>query len=322
MDEASSKYVDYIATEKLLTEKLQQVHHAPALVDDLQNLQFDDFSALSTLPSDLQEQQNGLEQDIRFTSAVRSGYPENDQVRCRVYPARQPLAAVLLIHGLFEDNLIIYKYYISQLVENGLQVFILFLPFHYSRKPKESVFSGELYWSGDLNRSALAYKQAVYDAYHLLKYIKNTVAKPILLNGFSMGGGVAWTLSSLVEVEALFVVNPVCNFSDLVWNRRLFSTIKSDLEQNGYILDKVTRQFAHFDPINCLPKANSIENVAVGYGIFDQISSTDNYQMLIDKWQVRRVLPYNAGHLNILRVPRLAQDAKDLILSRKHDELL
>lgn len=305
MEEASSKYVDFIATEKLISEKLQHVHHAPSgrAVND----RFDDFADLPRIPADVKQRLIDKDVEITFLSVVDSGYPENDLVRCRVFRAKESRGAVLFIHGLFEENLLIYKFFISQLNALGLDAFVLLLPFHYQRKPQASVFSGEFFWSGDIDRSALAYKQAVYDAWQLYNYLKDALGLPVLLNGFSMGGGVTLTLSTLAEIEALFVINPVCNFPDLVWNRRLFSTIKADLVRAGVTLDEVTRRLGHFDPINSSSKKT---DAAVAYGLYDQISNEENYKMLIRAWKPH-VLRLSAGHLNILRVPRLAQEVSD-----------
>ena len=305
MEEAGSKYVDYIAVEKLISEKLQHAHHAPSgrQVND----RFDDFAAVPPFPADLRERTHGGEGEQTFISAVDSGYKENDLVRSRIFRAQRSRGAVLFLHGLFEENLLIYKFYFSQLNALGLDVHVMLLPFHYERKPQTSAFSGEFFWSGDIDRSALAYKQAVYDAWRLYNHIKKTADRPVLLNGFSMGGGVALTLATLAELDALFVINPVCNFPDLIWNRRLFSTIKADLERAGISLETIVRRLAHFDPINGSPQQ---ANTAVAFGLYDQVSAQQNYDLLINAWHPH-VLPMHAGHLNILRVPRLAQEASD-----------
>lgn len=311
MNEASSKYVDQLSVEKLLNEKLRGVSHAPVGWGSATD-PFADFQTLPPCPSQVVatnvRTRRGIDVEWEFDSAVRSPYDENNRVRCRVRKAPRSRASVVLVHGLFEDNLEIYDFLLSALGERGCDVYSLILPYHYHRKPVESVFSGEYFWSADLVRSAAAFKQAVYDLRQLTGYVASTSPLPLGVAGFSMGAGVALALAARLPLDGVFALNPVCNMSDLVWDSALFSTVRRDLEAAGLGLADAQTAYAPFEPLAARSPATPSARIAIGRSKWDQINDPRNYERLIRAWNIERVYDYHAGHLNVLRVPRLAGD--------------
>jgi pimeloyl-ACP methyl ester carboxylesterase len=324
LNEASSKYVDQIATQKLIAEKLSQVHHAPHASLSSDALGFHDLGGLPWKAEDVAESRSGRVIECTFSSPVKTRYAENDVVYCESHTVQGARGEVVFVHGLYEDNLRIYDLLFAMLNEQGLDVHLLILPYHYERKPKESAFSGEYYWSADLERSVLAYKQAVYDLLQLCRYRRAQSKRPIWVVGFSMGGGVALTLSSLVALDGVFAVNPVCNFPDLVWHRPLFCTVKEDLQAGGVRLQDIVDCYSGYDPLSIGTIETPLDCVVLARGLYDQINDPANYDLLAEKWRLRHVMTYKAGHLNILRVPKLAGDIAAFCLGdscQAHDEL-
>jgi len=308
VNEASSKYVDQIATQKLINDKLKRVHHAPDPAGYAYDTSFDDFKALASQPESVVETRRGHTVEISFPSAVQSGYAENDLVRCRCMQSARPIGDIIFVHGLYEDNVQIYNFLISMLNEQGMNVYALTLPFHYERQPSTSLFSGEFFWSGDIHRSALAFKQSVYDLYQLYHYVRSRSQGEVWITGFSMGGGIALCLTSLVAIDGIFAINPVCNIAELVWNSALFATVKEDLEASGLTLADIQARYSAFEPLNVAHIETARDKVIVAKGLYDQINDPKNYDLLVSKWRIQHVMCYKAGHLNILRVPKLAID--------------
>jgi pimeloyl-ACP methyl ester carboxylesterase len=314
MNEASSKYVDQIATEKLINEKLLRVHHAPDGIHDQVDTSFNDFIDIPLLTDKAEDYFRVVEsvsdkgKEISFPSFVQTQYHENNLVKCQRYGAEKPIGDLVFIHGLYEDNLEIYAYFFSLLNEQGLNVTLIQLPFHYRRRPSSSLFSGEFFWSANIGRSALAYKQAVYDAYQLYRYVKANSSKPVCIVGFSMGGGIGLTLASLYPLDGLFAINPVCNISKLTWNSSLFSPIRDDLESNGIGFDELKSKYQIYEPLAAQSIQTNPERVVLATSLYDQINDTENYGLLASKWNIPTIYRYKAGHLNIVRVPRLAMD--------------
>ncbi len=306
MNAASSRCVDQIATQKLIAEKLSRVHHAPR--GALRGAA--DPDDLAHLPA-AGEQEAAWEPGAAayaLPSPVQTPYAENNLIRCRHYPAADALGEVVFVHGLYEDNLQIYNALIAMLHEHGLGVHLLILPYHYERRPAQSAFSGEYFWSADVERSALAYRQAVYDLLQVYRYVRRGAGRPVWIVGFSMGGGVALTLSALAALDGVFAVNPVCNLQDLVWHRPLCATVKADLEAHGVRLEEIQARYRAYDPLERGPGATPVSRIVLAKGLYDGINDPANYDLLIARWGLQQVIDYKAGHLNILRVPKLAAD--------------
>ncbi len=311
MNEASSKYVDQIAVEKLLTEKLNKVHHYPlnnALqtdydLDSLDKINYHNINI--KLSNDYEDKKI-----YRFSSVITTGYKENDEVKIFQFPAKSEklLGNLIFVHGLYEDNLSIYNIFISLLNKSGINVYLFILPFHYNRKPKESLFSGEYFWSGNIDRSILAFTQSLFDISIFYRSLKHEYNLITLLAGFSMGGGISLSLASYLKLDGLFVINPVSNITSLIWNSKLFSSIKKDFETVGLDFNNVKSKFKKFEPLDINDIETPEEKVSIGYSLYDQVNDIENYQLLINRWNMKNIHKYKAGHLNILRVPKIAND--------------
>jgi esterase/lipase len=316
LDEASSKYVDQIATQRLINDKLTQVHHSldhsMASVDS----SFSDFNNLALKPAHVIETQKEKYIEISFRSAIQTRYEENNLVKGRCFCAEESVGDIVFVHGLYEDNMDIYKFFISMLNEHGMNVHLMMLPYHYERTPMESVFSGEYFWSADVYRSTLAFKQAVYDLAQFYTHVKTKAGRPVWIVGFSMGGGIGLSLVSLIPIDGIFVINPVCNITELMWHSALFSTIKNDLEANGLTFEYIQNMYSLYEPLNIKDIQISKDKVVMAKGLYDQINDPRNYDLFNQKWGLKNELSYKAGHLNILRVPKLAADITNFYFER------
>lgn len=311
MNEVSSKFVDDIATQKLIDEKLSRVRHFPVQQEDSDwcNGSFVDFEQLSRNSFEITEQEEDDSRTICFRSPVETPYEETNKVICKCFPAKgEAKGGILLVHGLFEDNLSIYNITISVLRKSGLDVHFLVLPYHYERKPEESLFSGELFWSADLHRNMFAFKQAVYDLHQAYNFVKRQFNYPVMLTGFSMGAGVVLGLCALSsDPTGVFLINPICSLSELVWERPLCSTIRKELEENGLDLQIIKQEYSIWESIFFRSQIPG-DRFVLAKGIYDQINDARDYDTLSERLGIREVLAYKAGHLNILRVPRLSAD--------------
>ena len=75
MDEASSKYVDQIATQRLINDKLKLVHHSPDHSMASIDTSFRDFKDISLQPDDVIETQNEKYTEISFQSSIDTRLP-------------------------------------------------------------------------------------------------------------------------------------------------------------------------------------------------------------------------------------------------------
>ncbi len=277
MDEASSRFVDRIAVERLLTEKLARVSHRPALRDDL---------TPAALPR-----------------------PAADRVQLVSYPAERPRATVLFAHGLYESQRDLYNFLFSGLRRHGYSVELYTLPYHYERKPAASLFSGEYFFSADLVRTRLAFLQAADELRGCLRTLRRDRGHPVYLAGFSMGGAIALlAAAALPALEGACVVNPPANFPALIWSSPLCSTIRADLERAGADQGDVATWLRDIDPLHVRADGVDRGRVLMVQALYDLVTAQAQYDELASAWRLEHRAVYPAGHLNTLRVPRLADD--------------
>jgi alpha-beta hydrolase superfamily lysophospholipase len=277
MDEASSRFVDRIAVEKLVTEKLARVTHRPEL-------------------------------PLAPPVAPATAAPP-EAMRLVAYPALRPRGTILFVHGLFEEQRDIYRFLFSGLQRRGYTVELYCLPYHYERKPDESLFSGEFFFSANLARTRDAFLQAVDEVGACLAHLRGTRSHPVFLAGFSMGAAITLRLAaSLDSFEGACVINPPADFPALIWRSPLCATIRADLEKAGAGRIDVAAAFFGVDPLHARADAVDIRRVLMVQALYDLVTDQDQYEALAQAWRLRHRARYPAGHLNTLRVPRLADD--------------
>ena len=304
--------MDRFVIEKLVSEKLQRVSHQCLLPAHHAENAFERFQQIDRYPSDIKQ----IAKD-RFTiaSAIQTPFEENNVFPLAYHPAADEQNILIFAHGLFEDNPMIYDYLFKQLNAMGTSIYFYTLPFHYERKPNQSLFDGEFFWSVDLIRTIQSIEQAVYDLYQVHNWLESENPRmPISLVGFSMGGGLILMLMALCpSIRCAYIINPICTFSENLWSSPLNTTIKNDLLRHNVSLDVVEKIFMKYNPQNLPNKSRINHKIGLSYGIYDQISDSKLYAELARQWQFQTVIALKAGHLNTLRVPRLAQDIHTFI---------
>lgn len=242
-------------------------------------------------------------------------YTENDTIYLYYHPAENPACNILLLHGLYDDNMINYTFLIKLLNELKFNVFFMELPYHFNRKPEDSAFSGEYFVSADLLRSRNAFTQSLYDIEASRKLINNINTLPCLLVGFSMGGCISFRYHILRDsFIGTFLINPVTDMLSLIWENPLLIRVRKDLEDHGFGKERVAEVFKILDPCENISFASNVDNIAIVYSLYDQIIGMEKNTIFIEKVKyagLKKIFEYHAGHLNILRVPRLSNDIYD-----------
>jgi len=310
LDENSSRYVDNIAMDRIVNLKLSCVRHSPyKSYFRIEDKPFENFNEIShSLPKVKKKVINGFEHWL-FESAAETPYKENNNADIICHPVQAPIGNIVFVHGLYEDNPLMYQYLISMINKQNLNVFFMTLPYHYSRKPGSSAFSGEYFWSADIPRCQSALKQSVFDLCQTINLVEESTGLPTFVVAFSMGGGIALKLVSIFnELKGIFLINSVSTLTKLTWESPLLRTIKSELLGYDYSFEQVEKSLTPFEPFSDRKKAEFGKKVILGYGLYDQVVKKQDYSYLIERLNPYCVYEYNAGHLNILRVPKLAND--------------
>jgi len=241
-------------------------------------------------------------------------YIENDRIYLYYYPAANPKYNMLLLHGLFDDNMANYVYFIKQLNNLNVNVFFMLLPYHFERKPHHSSFSGEYFFSADIYRTCNAIAKTMYDIEASYMFIESLNSLETILTGFSMGGCMAFKYFILKgQAVKTFLFNPVTELSTLVLDNPLLTTIGRDIINSGFDMNEYTKMLQKLDPCHNIDYQTDNNMIAVVYSVYDQIISEIKYKRFIEKTGITNVNVYSAGHLNVLRVPRLAADIVDFL---------
>lgn len=325
MNEASSKFVDNIAMEKIKSDKLFKVSHSPVnshfIYDELSlaniNSKKIDISKLKYLKAaggyDL------VEIPSFYTTLP---YKENNTVYLYSSYCDDSLGNILFVHGLYDEHLLNYTFLIKMLNELKFNVFIMILPYHCKRKPKNSFFSGEYFLSADVYRTKKAFIQSVYDVEACVQFINHANKKPLLLVGFSMGGFVSLKYyvtkggTNAIEnrIKGIVLINPVDSLQRLVWESDILESIRNDLKKHKWNEKATEAVFEEVEIFNGTYTDMDFRHVALLYSIYDQLIEKEKYKKLTEKTNIKNVSVYHAGHLNILRVPKLAKDIYDFFI--------
>jgi pimeloyl-ACP methyl ester carboxylesterase len=294
-------------TQKLVTEKLSKVRHRPML-SFAELLNEPDVAKSSTFTSAI-EQDELLSNTFRLKSAVDCAHGENHWIPLVAHVVPNPRGIIVLVHGLFEDNRAIYGFFVGELNRLGYTVYLTTLPFHYERRPDTSQFSGEFFFSADLGRTKRAFRQATVELNQVCTWLRHRHALPTYAVGFSMGGAIVLSSGAqTAHFDGICLVNPAAKLSNVVWSSPFCTTIKGDLLAAGLTSFEINAVLETFDPTLPGPQVPPIERILLIYGLFDQVTQPHQYEDLVSQLRLTNVLRYKAGHLNVLRVPRLAED--------------
>jgi pimeloyl-ACP methyl ester carboxylesterase len=313
MDERSSMFVDKLAMDRLINDKLIKVRHSPDkscfFNDDISFEGIDEYKLLKS-DIDLINNENGVSCFQIPSFYQRQIYKENNHISIYAHVVPDAQSNILFVHGLFDDNMGNYTFIIKQLNELNFNVFFLVLPYHFNRRPAESCFGGEYFFSADVYRTRNAFKQAVLDIEAAVQFIGFHNSMPVNLLGFSMGGCISFKYYLLKKNRIkTFLINPVTDLKNLVWDTHLLVTVGRDLRDSNLNQAEISEIFLEIDPCEKIGQDHKFDNLAMVYSTYDQVIENNKYNYFINRMGIKKnTIEYPAGHLNVFRVPRLAMD--------------
>lgn len=305
MDEASSRFVDRLVLERLINEKLSKVRHRTTP------------SAISTPPRPISSEELGPvvfsrtsgDKAFLIRSPLAQRSPENEWFRVAVHEVASARGALILVHGLFEDNRALYQFLIDELNRQRYSVYVTTLPYHYERVPPESRFSGEFFLSADLQRTVEAFQSAEVELELCQDWLRKQVTCPVFTLGFSMGAAVALSLAAeRSQSSGIVAINPAAGISSAIWTSPLCEPIRRDLAASGLDEPSVSRYLAPLCSLSNGFAPGVAKRILMVRAIYDQVTQQSQYDLVARSLPPENVLMYKAGHLNTLRVPRLASD--------------
>jgi dienelactone hydrolase len=165
---------------------------------------------------------------LRFTSPVRTPYPENNLMNARWFPARGRRAAVVLPH--WNADAVAYTGLCRVLNLLGIAVLRLSLPYHDVRRPLE-IDRADYAVSANIGRTLDACRQGVTDIRCCLDWLEQQGYNRLGILGTSLGSCYAFLASAHDPRIRVAAFNHASTyFADVVWHGQSTRHIRQGLE--------------------------------------------------------------------------------------------
>jgi len=214
-------------------------------------------------------------QFLRFTSPVRTPYPENDLVNARWYPAPaekqfgKPKQAMIVMPQWNADAFS-HNALCSLFNRFGVSALRLSKPYHDIRRPTELERS-DYAVSSNIGRTIAACRQAVVDIRCCLDWLEAQGYEQFGILGTSLGSCYAFIASAH---DARLRVNAFnhasTSFGDVVWTGQSTRHIRKAFEDAGMTQERLKKLWASISPVSYMERFASLsKKVLVVHATYD-----------------------------------------------------
>jgi dienelactone hydrolase len=214
-------------------------------------------------------------QFLRFTSPVRTPYPENDLVNARWYPAParkqvgKPKQAIIVMPQWNADAFS-HNALCSLFNRFGISALRLSKPYHDIRRPAELERS-DYAVSSNIGRTIAACRQAVVDIRCCLDWLETQGYKQFGILGTSLGSCYAFIASAhdpRLRVNAFNHAST--SFGDVVWTGQSTRHIRKAFEDAGMTQTRLRQLWASISPVSYMERfAATPKRVLVVHATYD-----------------------------------------------------
>src|SRR5580704_271276 len=184
---------------------------------------------------------------LRFTSPVRTPYPENNLVNARWFPAKGNKAIVLLPH--WNADGLAYNSLCRVLNWLGIAVLRLSMPYHDIRRPAE-IQRADYAVSANIARTLDACRQGVIDARCCLDWLEQQGYSQLGIMGTSLGSCYAFLTAAHDSRIRVAAFNHASTFvADVVWHGQSTRHIRQGIEQQ-IDLDRLRQAWLAVSPMS------------------------------------------------------------------------
>jgi hypothetical protein len=172
---------------------------------------------------------------LRFTSPVRTQFPENDQANARWFPAKGKRAMVVLPQ--WNSDAISHNAFARIFNPMGISVLRLSMPFHDIRMPSE-ISRADYACSANVGRTITAARQGIIDIRCCLDWLEQQGYTELGVLGTSLGSCYAFIAAAHDARIKVNVFNHASTyFGDVVWSgdstRHIRAAVEQVLDQQG-----------------------------------------------------------------------------------------
>lgn len=202
---------------------------------------------------------------LRFTSPVRTRYPENDVVNARWYPAPEPSVKdrarqagkpkqAIVVMPQWNADAFSHNALCTLFNRFGISALRLSKPYHDIRRPAELERS-DYAVSANIGRTLEACRQAVVDIRSCLDWLEQQGYEQFGVLGTSLGSCYAFIAAAFDARLRVCAFNHASTwFGDVVWQGQSTRHIRAAFEQAGLTQDEVREIFAVISPMSYMQR--------------------------------------------------------------------
>ncbi len=219
--------------------------------------------------------ETGKVEFLRFTSPVRSKYPENDAVNARWYPASaesqkgKPKQAMIVMPQWNADAFS-HNALCTLFNRSGISALRLSKPYHDIRRPAELERS-DYAVSSNIGRTAAACRQAVVDIRSCIDWLESQGYEQFGVLGTSLGSCYAFIAAAHDPRIRVCAFNHASTwFGDVVWTGQSTRHIRAAFEDAGLTREDVNQCFKAVSPMAYMEKFAALpKRVLVVHATYD-----------------------------------------------------
>ena len=213
---------------------------------------------------------------LRFTSAVHTPYPENDQVNARWYPAPtgkqqpgRPKQAIIVMPQWNADALS-HNVFCKMANRFGVSALRLSKPYHDIRRPAELERS-DYAMSANVGRTISACQQAVVDIRSCMDWLETQGYTQFGVLGTSLGSCYAFIAAAHDPRLRICAFNHASTWvGDVVWQGQSTRHVRAAFEEAGLTQDQVREMFKGISPMAYMERfAMTRKRVLVVHATYD-----------------------------------------------------
>jgi dienelactone hydrolase len=196
---------------------------------------------------------------LRFTSPIRTRYPENDTVNARWYPAHpdtqkgKPKQAMIVMPQWNADAFS-HNALCTLFNRFGISCLRLSKPYHDIRRPAELERS-DYAVSSNVGRTTEACRQAVVDIRSCIDWLESQGYEHFGVLGTSLGSCYAFIAAAFDPRIKVCAFNHASTwFGDVVWTGQSTRHIRAAFEQAGLTQDQLRQIFAIVSPMSYMER--------------------------------------------------------------------
>ena len=218
---------------------------------------------------------------LRFTSPVRTPYPENDIVNARWYPAPQPSPTqqakqprrpkqAIIVMPQWNADAFSHNALCTLFNRFGISALRLSKPYHDIRRPAELERS-DYAVSANIGRTTAACRQAVVDIRSCLDWLESQGYEQFGVLGTSLGSCYAFIAAAHDRRLQVCAFNHASTwFGDVVWTGQSTRHVRAAFEQAALTQNLVREIFAGVSPMSYMDRfAANPKRVLVVHATYD-----------------------------------------------------